>query len=462
MQPMKPSLLNTIQSFFQRGIYVKKRQIIKVSLIVLVFSLFTYSFTYFGASALSSQKDAETIYTDQTFIGTMDVSNKTKEEARALFETRWNEWSSLAKVALIYKEQSYPVQAENFTLLTDQTVSSASDGQQNELFVEMKSLNGVLPDTINNRLNLEELEKALSGAIQSFNENIVIELGRYLPQEESIEVSALSIKLNDKNEEFLSFIKSFPTIELKAESQFSLSSFVNENGLSELSDLTYSQIATAIYQVILPTNFLISERHISRQMQENIEPGYEAKVQFNKRMDFSVYNPNASIYTIVFNWTGQDLEVSVKGAPFLYNYSIHTLDKQEFKPRTIKQFSPLLNAGQKSVKAEGSPGVIVKVVRETHTEKGELLKTEVLSEDFYPPVHRIEVHPLETAATEPESGTANGEDTVVLPGAGDSNAQPDQSAGETSPAEDEGEDETDEEADIEEDGLFGKPNEEPK
>ena len=94
MQPMKPSLLNTIQSFFQRGIYVKKRQIIKVSLIVLVFSLFTYSFTYFGASALSSQKDAETIYTDQTFIGTMDVSNKTKEEARALFETRWNEWSS--------------------------------------------------------------------------------------------------------------------------------------------------------------------------------------------------------------------------------------------------------------------------------------------------------------------------------------------------------------------------------
>lgn len=106
--------------------------------------------------------------------------------------------------------------------------------------------------------------------------------------------------------------------------------------------------------------------------------------------------------------------------------------------------------------------MIVKVVRETHTEEGELVKTEVLSEDFYPPVHRIEVHPLEAAPTVPESGTAAGEDTAVLPGAGDLNAQPDQSTGETSPGQDEGEDATDKEADMEEDGLFGKPNEEPK
>lgn len=441
---------------------MKTRQIIKISLILIVFSLFTYSFTYFGASALSSKKDVESIFSGHTFIGTIDVSNKTKEEAKALLEARWNEWSSNAKVALIHKEQAYSVSAESFTLLTDQTVSSASDGIQNELVVKMESLSGILPDTIITRLNLEEMENDLIVAIQGFNENIVIELGRYLPQEEPIEVSAASIKLNDKNEEFLSFIKSFPTIVLEAESQFSLASLVKESELPELSDHTYSQIATAIYQAILPTNFHVSERHISRQMQENIEPGFEAKVQFNKRMDFSVYNPNASTYTIVFNWNSPDLEVSVNGAPFLYNYSIHTLDKQEFQPRIIKQFSPLINVGQKSVKVEGVPGVIVKVVRETHSKKGELLKTEVLSEDFYPPVHRIEVHPLEAAATVPESGTAPGEDTVVLPGAGDSDAQPDQSAGETSLGEAEGEDATDKEADIEEDGLFGKPNEEPK
>ncbi|GAM12071.1 VanW family protein [Mesobacillus selenatarsenatis] len=441
---------------------MKKRQIIKVSLIVIVFSLFTYSFTYFGASALSSQKGVESIFSDHTFIGTIDVSNKTKEEARVLLEARWNEWSSNAKVAMIYKEQAYSVKAGSFIFLTDQTVSSAIDGQQNELFVEMKSLNGVLPDTIDNRLNLEVLEKDLAEAIQGLNENIVIKLDRYLPQEESIEVSSISIKLDDNNEELLSFIKIFPTIELEPESQFSLASLVKESELPELLDHTYSQIATAIYQAILPTNFHISERHISRELTENIEPGFEAKVQFNKRMDFSVYNPNTSTYTIVFNWNSPDLEVSVKGEPFLYKYSIQTLDKQEFRPRTIKQFSPLLNVGQKSVKVEGSPGVIVKLVRETYSQKGELLKTEVLSEDFYPPVHRIEVHPLKTVATEPKSGTVIGEDTGVLPGTGDSDAQPGQSAVETSPGEDEGEVETNVEADKEEDGLFGKPNEEPK
>lgn len=435
------------------------RQIAKVSLIIIVFSLFTYSFTYFGASAISSPKNVEPLYSEHTFIGSIDVSNKTKEEARVLLEEKWTEWGSNAKVALMYKEHSYPITAENLTLLTDQSISSVNDGKQNELFVQLKSLDRVLPDTIIKQLNHELLENDLTDAIQRFNEHIVIDLAGYLPTEEPIEVSAVSYQLEDKNEEVLTFIDSFPAIELEAESLFSLGAFVAESEMPELSDHTYSQIATVIYQAVMPTNFLISERHISRQLPDRIDPGFEAKVQFDKKMDFSIYNPNASTYTIELDWKSPNLEVSVKGAPFLYKYSIHTLDKQEFQPRMIKQFSPLLSAGQKSVKVEGSPGFIVKVVRETHSEKGELMKTEVLSEDFYPPVHRIEVHPLGIAANETGSETADGEDSIVLPSDGTSTVEPDQSTGETQPIEDE---KDDEEADSENDGLFGNPNEEPK
>ncbi|MBT2636347.1 VanW family protein [Bacillus sp. ISL-39] len=435
------------------------RQIVKVSLIIIVFSLFTYSFTYFGASAISSPKNVEPLYSEHTFIGSIDVSNKTKDEAKVLLEANWSEWAPNAKMALLYKEHSYPLMAEDLTLLADQSISSASDGQQNDILIQLEPLNGVLPDQIHKQLNHKMLENDLTNAIQSFNENIVIELARYLPPEEPIEVSAVSYQLKDEYEEVLIFIDSFPSIELGAESQFSLASFVRDSGMPELTDQTYSQIATAIYQAVLPTNFLISERHISRQLPDSSEPGFEAKVQFERKMDFIIYNPNASTYTIEFDWKSPNLEVSVKGAPFLYNYSIHTLDKQEFQPRMIKQFSPLLSAGQKSVKVEGSPGLFVKVVRETHSEKGELMKTEVLSEDFYPPVHRIEVHPLGIAANETGSGTADGEDSIVLPGDGTTDVQPDQSAGETQPVEDERDDE---EADTENDGLFGNPNEEPK
>lgn len=437
---------------------MKTRQIIKVSLIVIAFSLFTYSFTYFGASAISSQKGDESVYFDHTFIGTIDVSNKTEEEAKVLLKAKWSDWASNAKVTLIHKEQAYPVTAANFILLTDETLSSAVDGKQNELFVEMNPLNGVLPETIINRLNQEKLEKDLIAAIKRFKEDIVIELEQYLPQEEAIEVSAVSVPVQDRNEEFLSFIENYPVIELEAESQFSLLSFLQDSGMTVLSDHTYSQIATAIYRAILPTNFLISERHISREIPEKIDPGFEAKVQLDKRVDFSVYNPNPTTYSIEFNKNSSYLEVSVKGAPFLYKYSIHTIDKQEFKPRTIMQFSPLLDAGQKSVKVKGSPGVIVKIVRETHNEKGELLKTEIMSEDFYPPVHRIEVHPLEIAAIGTGSNTGVRDGSVVLPAEGDSDGQPDQSAGEDV----EEEDKADEEAKMEDDGLYGKPNEEPK
>ncbi|MCM3572069.1 VanW family protein [Mesobacillus subterraneus] len=438
---------------------MNSRQIVKVSLIIIVFSLFTYSFTYFGASAISSPKNVESLYSDQTFIGPINVSNKSKDEARVLLEEKWAEWVSSAKVALIYKEHSYPVTAENLTLLIDQSVSSASSGQKNGLFIQLEYLNGVLPDAIIKQLNQEMLENDLTEAIQSFKEHIVIDLAGYLPKEEPIEVSSASYLLKDKNEEVSAFIDSFPAIELEAESLFSLAAFVAESEMPQLSDHTYSQIATAIYQAVLPTNFLISERHISRQLPDRIDPGFEAKVQFEKKMDFSIYNPNASTYTIEFDWKSPNLEVSVKGAPFLYTYSIHTLDKQEFQPRMIKQFSPLLSAGQKSVKVEGSPGLVVKVVRETHSKEGELMKTEVLSEDFYPPVHRIEVHPLGTAVVETESGTADGGDSAVLPVDGGSDTQQDQSAGETQPVEDE---KDDEEADADNDGLFGNPNEEPK
>lgn len=438
---------------------MNSRQIVKVSLIIIVFSLFTYSFTYFGASAISSPKNVESLYSDQTFIGPINVSNKSKDEARVLLEEKWAEWVSSAKVALIYKEHSYPVTAENLTLLIDQSVSSASSGQKNGLFIQLEYSNGILPDAIIKQLNQEMLENDLTEAIQSFKEHIVIDLAGYLPKEEPIEVSSASYLLKDKNEEVSAFIDSFPAIELEAESLFSLAAFVAESEMPQLSDHTYSQIATAIYQAVLPTNFLISERHISRQLPDRIDPGFEAKVQFEKKMDFSIYNPNASTYTIEFDWKSPNLEVSVKGAPFLYTYSIHTLDKQEFQPRMIKQFSPLLSAGQKSVKVEGSPGLVVKVVRETHSKEGELMKTEVLSEDFYPPVHRIEVHPLGTAVVETESGTADGGDSAVLPVDGGSDTQQDQSAGETQPVEDE---KDDEEADTDNDGLFGNPNEEPK
>nr|WP_246017900.1 VanW family protein [Mesobacillus subterraneus] len=437
-------------------------KILKISLIVLAFSLFIYSLTYFGASAKGSQAADAVGYSDMTYIGGTNVSNKTKDEARVLLETQWSEWAAKAEIELNYKEQSYLASAAaNLTFLTEETIKSAIDGQKNDLRIAVDNLDKVLPETIMDRLNHAELERDLAAAISRLDEKISINLNSYLPEEERIKISSAVVRLEDENEEILAFVKSVPSIELAPEKPFSLGAFVEEMKVDQFSDLTYNKIASAIYQSVLPTNFIISERHISSQLPTYAEPGFEAKVRFNRNLDLVFINPNTTPYTFEFNFNETELVVVLKGAPLLYQYSIHTDGKQEFKPRTIKQYSPLQESGEKSVEVEGSPGSIVKVIRETRNDKGELLKTELLSEDFYPPVHRVEVHPL-MAVVQKTTGGSEGDGTVDLPGAGEEPSDSQNSQNDAAPPVKDGNGPEEEAGQEDDGGLYGKPNEEPK
>jgi hypothetical protein len=438
------------------------RQIIKLSVIVLVFSLFTFSFTYLGASALSSRNPDETLYSNNTYIGSVEVSNKTKEEAKALLEARWSDWASAAEIHLLYKEETYPLNPSQIVLLIDETIQTAINGKQNDVHFEMENnyFQGEQrwPEDVISNLNKEKFEQDLLLAIQIFDQRIVLQLDKYLPEEKPATISSASVKVKEVHNEFVEFIKTYPSIELAPESQFSLAAFIQEREMSHLSANTYSLIAAVIYKAIQPTNFTITERHISSELPDNIEPGFEAKVNFEQKMDLKFYNPNTSPYLIKFNYDNSELEVEVEGTPLLYNYSILTSGKQEFKPRTIKQYSPLLEKGEKSVEEEGTPGVIVQVVREVYKQNGELLRTESLSEDFYPPVHRVEIHPL-TAEVQAEDPDSAGESSVLLPGMEDS-VPPDKEAQLIPSAPGGNAEQTLNQND--DGGLFGKPNEEPK
>ena len=88
------------------------------------------------------------------------------------------------------------------------------------------------------------------------------------------------------------------------------------------------------------------------------------------------------------------LVVSLQGPSFLQQYKITTQDQQNFKPKTIVQFNPELSSTQKIVEKEGKEGQSIKVVREIYSENNELIQKESISEDFYPPVHQVEVHGL--------------------------------------------------------------------
>jgi hypothetical protein len=158
-----------------------------------------------------------------------------------------------------------------------------------------------------------------------------------------------------------------------------------------------SLIASAVYQAILPTNFMVVERHTGRSLPDGIPLGYEAKVD-KKVRDLRFYNPNINSYTLRFQEVGNGFRVTLVGLPFAYKYVIKVGETEYFNPKTIAQYSPLLKPGERQIKQVGRQGMLVKVKKETYDENNQFIQSEVVSEDFYPPVYTIEVRGLELGA----------------------------------------------------------------
>lgn len=447
---------------------MRKQQIIKFSLILSVFSVFIFSFAYYGLPAFGSRASSNQTFSEKTYIGTVDVSNKTNEQAKEAVEAKVNEWLAATRISLEFKGDTFAVDPSQFIYLVDESVADAKSGTQNELYVEMNE--GILsrltlPET---HIEKEMLMNELRAAGQRFLPSLEISLENFFPEEEPVTISKTSIDLPEESNEIKELVEVIQKIEIASESQVSLVKTAYEKGLIEKSSFAYSQIASAIYKAVLPTNFAITERHISTELAGNIDLGFESKIDFSNNLDLKFYNPNKTSYSIELAIAEEKLQVTVKGAPLLYEYKIATSEKQEFKPRTIKQYSPLLQTGQKSVEKEGKAGLLITVSREKYGQKGELLESKFVSEDFYRPEHRVEILPVapavqQTSKSNDSTGTVTGPTgnqptTTVLPGvpAGDNSTTPDQDNIINSPGQDASTDSKDD------GGLWGKPNEEPK
>ena len=449
---------------------MEKQQLVKFSLILSVLSIFIFSFTYFGSDLFSAQTSAKQAFSENTTIGNFDVSNNSQDEVATYIQKKVDRWLSQANIRLVYKGQNYPVNTASFVFDVEDSVSSAISGAKNELYVhwEEEALNNLnLSSSIMAKLDTEKLTIKMQASAQKLIPVIEIKLEDFLPAEEQAIISTASVKLSSDVESEL--IEGLVPIEILPNSMFSLAAYANENGQVNVSASTFSQIGSALYKALLQSDISIVERHISSQLPNNIELGYETKVDFSENLDLKFYNPSDTSYKIEFNLNGQELEAVVTGAPPTYEYKITATDKQEFKPRIIKQYSPLLKQGQKSVHKEGEAGLLIKVNREIYGETGELLKTELISEDFYPPSHRVEVLPLAPAVIQTVPDSTTGSDTVTVPGVNQNDSTPGQPSGTnpTVPSNDgEQQQPVDEQANDEQDtddgGLWGKPNEQPK
>jgi hypothetical protein len=431
----------------------KNKQVIKLFIVLFFSSAFIFSFSHFGAQAFE-KISADGKYSEGTSVGYVDVSGKTDSEAVVLLEEKYIEWVQNVKIELQYSEKMIPLDVNQFHFDAAQTVKSLQDGQKNtaSITIEMlqveEQIQILFPQLHTNELELTKLTADLTNTSSQFENGLYIfnlntdYLIAVTGKQDAV-ISEALVPLTDIPTDLATVIQINPAIKIAKEATFSLLEFAKLQKLEASSSL--SVIATGIYQAILPTNFTFVERNISSALPNYALLGYEAMVNNEKNADLVIVNPNKSSYTLEFQVENKNLIVTLKGEKFLYDYEVNKKDEQQLKPKTIVQYSPLILPGKMNIQNNGAEGKIVKVYRDIY-QGSQLMESQLISEDYYPPVYRIEIHGL-TGTQQPGTTQTTSENNATKAANSNGNQT-------TLPSEGTQKDTND--------GLWGKPNEQPK
>lgn len=428
---------------------MRNQQALKL-LLVLIFCIYSVvGFSHFGVKAYERIMNDKDVYIEGTMIGTVSIAGKTENEALKAVDEQLTSWLDKTTISVHYKEKSVPFPVDSLQFDVGAAVKQAKQGQKNDLFVQYDDWDeffSALTTTITPAdFQMDKLKDELLFAAKNLTTGShSIRLEHFsATNNESDLLTVNEVKL-DYSDDLAWFLNE--SLELEPVSHYSLLDDIKTKTDDSFSPLTLSKIATAIYELILPTNFVVVERHISNELPSYAKLGYEATVNYELHQDLVIANPNELGFQIEFTRQDDHLFVTLNGAGFLNRYMTSAEGQESFKPKTIRQFNPQLEATEIRVKAEGKEGQLIKIVREHYSEQGELLKKELISEDFYPPIHRIEI-----------SGLITNNDASNVNGYNEQEVEED-----ADPEQENDDDVMEEDVAVEESDLWGKPNEIPK
>ncbi|WP_059171293.1 VanW family protein [Bacillus sp. FJAT-27445] len=451
----------------------KNQQVLKLFVVLVLSTAYVFGFSQYGLKVFGALFPGEKGYLPGTAVGSVNLEGKTPKEALPLLEEAVANWQGKSTYKMHFKEKTIDLETARIAFDPAGTLSTLVDGRQNAMRVSLDEtalvewINLISPALIGEEINLKDLAAKLTEPAKMLNSGeFIIGLGEFLenPSEGTGTIATGTIVEKDSPYELEVAVKEFSGVKIEGDSEFSFNRFVEKQEISGLSSKTLSMMATALYIAILQTNFEIVERNISKELPDYSKLGSEAFVDTVTGRDFIFKNPNADSFELSFGYSDGTLTASITGSKFLYAYKAVADNEETFKPKTIKQFSPLLKAGQVNITEEGKQGSIIKIYREVYSE-GNLLETIFIAEDYYPPVHRIEVHALLVGETQQPPGTTPLEspgDNAASPVSTDETNTEDPELPPNAPTET-GEDSAGPGQAADDGGtLWGKPNEVPK
>ncbi|HHY72836.1 MAG TPA: hypothetical protein GX497_06355 [Bacillus bacterium] len=335
------------------------------------------------------------VFSNGTMISTISLEGMTKQEAETVLINKIQEWSKTSSFSIQYQNTVTELPDNVINIDAKASIQTVVDGQQTELVVaiDKSQVEEAINKTVANQdvlqdIDFAKVEESLLHSVQQFqNQPVRLQLLAYLKtdgENASKELAVSSIKGIAK--EYINIeaiLAEQEEIEIGANETISFRSLFEIN---EFDSEALSMIATGIYNVILPSNFTIIERNISKQLPPYSELGLEAKV--SDKMDLLFTNPNPYPYKLTFDLGNDTLQVKLSGPPFPYQYSIKK-ETASYIPKTVIQFSAKLSPTQTKILDNGKKGLLAKVYREAKDDYDQIVETTFISEDFYPPEYRV-------------------------------------------------------------------------
>lgn len=353
---------------------------------------------------------------DQTYIGPYDVSNLAENEAAVTVQTGVKGWYDEAQVQIKLQDAVFPFPLEVVRFDANSTLTKAQNGAKNELKFDVTEesvgtfLNQQFSPVVFSDEEIIAVTQTIREQLASGRKGQTIDITSALLASSTVETAVTNVTFNniEPSVGIRNLMSALNGYVIDQKSTFSMLEFIESTDVGVLTEQDLTTVASILYASVLQTNFGVDERSIGPVVPTSIPLGFEASINRELGVDFVFTNPNATSFTINLNGVGSGLNAVFTGFPFVYQYETEIGERQEFKPKLIKQYSSFVEENTIRVKTKGENGVQVAVFKNIRL-GSDLIETKEISKDFYPPVHKVEIHPL----TSPPPAEGTGDDTVT-------------------------------------------------
>ena len=404
---------------------MENKKILNVLIGVLLSTLFFYLFASGGSLLAGNLLFPSKDFGENTYIGPYDVSDYKEAETTKVLNEGVSDLQSRFDVEVRYLDGSFTLPPEAVEFDVPGTINEADTGQENPLLVHVKegAVRTLLEQNLG-KLNLtdgevsaitEGIERRLRNGTMPARIQIseFVDAGRL--EGDTVAASA-SFDSQTVTEGFLNGLGALNGVEISGGATVSFLQLMESLDTGSLTKDEMTRIASLLYATVLNTNFTIDERSISNRLPDGIPLGFEAAVDPITQTDLMFTNPNGATFTIATEMAGDTATLSLHGLPFLYEYTTSVTGTETFEPRLIKQFSENVKTIAPRIEEKGEDGIRATVIKTIMDDAIERSKEEV-STDFYPPVHRVEVHRLKPEE-QPAENTGNGKEGPDTSGTG--------------------------------------------